>query len=234
MPGCEGFDPATEYDNLLLHGILSPLCFLLQMGVLSKGPGESPLPLAERVARRLSSADLVMNLNYDTLFELGAQRAGHALSFLPRPAAPGHLAISKPHGSMNLLVDFKAGRIGFSPTLYAGPVQPADGTRNYVGFVPPRFGKQYDQHPVAEVIIEATARFEPTTLTFWGVGLTDSDHDLLALYRTWSARAETVEFINPGRSDVERAAGLLGRDVTRFTNVDAWERGGGEIIRLQA
>lgn len=232
VPGCEGFDPATEYDNLLLHGILSPLCFLLQMGVLSRGPEESPLPLAERVARRLSSADLVLNLNYDTLFELGAQRAGHALSFAPRPVAPGHLAISKPHGSMNLLVDLKAGRFGFSPTLYAGSIQPADGTRNYVGFVSPRFGKQYDQHPVAEAIIEATAPFEPSTVTFWGVGLTDSDHDLLALYRTWSRRSETVEFINPGRYDVERAARLVGRAVIHFADVAAWERGDGDMVKM--
>lgn len=229
-PGCEGFDPATEYENLLLHGILGPLTFLLIMGLLKPGPeGDPPLPLARQVAERLRPDDLVVNLNYDTVFELGAEQAGHSLAFVPNQGDANSLRIAKPHGSLNLFLNATRDAFWFAQPQIVGGLQPSDGSRNYLGFVPPRFGKQYDQHPIAAAILEPVAVMNPTVVTFWGIGLTDSDQDLLAIFRRW-ARSAAVEFINPSASDATRAAQLLGAPVARFDSVDAWRAGDGQPI----
>lgn len=229
-PGCEAYDPATEYENLLLHGILGPLTVLLILGLLKPGPqGDPDLPLTRQVAARLRPVDLVVNLNYDTVFELGAQQAGHQIAFLPNRPSSSELPIAKPHGSLNLFLSPSRDRFWFSqPQIVAG-IQPADGSRNYLGFVPPRFEKQYDQHPIAEAILERVAPLIPTVVTFWGIGLTDSDHDLLAIFRRW-ARSAAVEFINPSQADAARAARLLGVPVLQFPDVDAWTQGRGRAL----
>ena len=45
VPGHEHFQPASEYENLLLHGILNPLVFLLVDGLLKHGVKSTPLPV---------------------------------------------------------------------------------------------------------------------------------------------------------------------------------------------
>jgi hypothetical protein len=105
---------------------------------------------------------------------------------------------------MNLIVNSKRQGFCFARPLLAGSVQPGDGSTNYSGFVPPRFNKSYNQHPVAQMIIEATKVIEPTEVIFWGVGLTDSDQDLLNLYRRWCHRANQVDFINPSKPAATR------------------------------
>jgi hypothetical protein len=58
LPGREAFDPASEYENLLLHGILVPLTFLLVEGLLKPAPdGSVNLPVTRRVAGRLRPGD---------------------------------------------------------------------------------------------------------------------------------------------------------------------------------
>lgn len=212
-----------HWENLLYHGILSPLTFLLLQGLWANGL-LARLPVAQSVARRLVPGDAVMDLNYDTLFEIGAEQAGHSLAFLPNTPRSGELIVSKPHGSLNLVVreEGDSAVFTFGRLNWPGMPQPADGSRNYLGFVPPRFNKQYAQHPIAQAILAATSPLSPDVLTFWGVGLADSDHDLLELYRGWSQQAARVEVINPNAAAAARAERLLGRPVTHFGRLDLW------------
>lgn len=92
VPGNEHFQPSTEYENLLLHGILNPLVFLLVDGLFKHGVETTPLPLTQTVAGRLEPGDTVLNLNYDTIFEIGAEQAGHELVFLPNKPTKASLA----------------------------------------------------------------------------------------------------------------------------------------------
>ena len=123
---------------------------------------------------------------------------------------------------MNLLVNMNNQSFYFARPLFAGSIQPSDGATNFAGFVPPRFNKQYSQHPVAHRIIETTKVVEPRHVIFWGVGLTDSDQDLLDLYRNWCHRADQVDFINPSATDVQRAARLLKVTVCHYGSVHEW------------
>jgi hypothetical protein len=59
-------------------------------------------------------------------------------------------------------------------------------------------------------------------LTFWGIGLTDSDIDLLTVYREACDSADAVEFVNPSVSACATAARLLGRTVTHYPTLDKW------------
>lgn len=223
VPGHKNFDPASEYENLLYHGILNPLVFLLVSGLFSHGVETTPLTLARTVAGNLRPGDTVLNLNYDTIFEIGAEQAGHELVFLPNEPKKTSLTMSKPHGSMNLFVDRKRQGFWFAKPYFAGSVQPANGSRNYVGIVPPRLNKSYTQHPVAHAIIEATKGIEPEHLIFWGVGLTESDTDLLDLYTRWCHGVDQVDIINPSVADVERAKKLLDVDARQHNNVADWD-----------
>ncbi len=234
LPGNENFVPSSEYENLLLHGILSPLTFILIQGLLRpKADGAVDLPLARRVAARLRPDDLVVNLNYDTIFELGAEQAGHQLSFIPGSSESGRLSIAKPHGSFNLFINKSQDGFWFSPTLFAGGIQPGDGSSNFAAFVPPRFGKTYAQHPVAAAIIQPLHSVEPWVVTFWGIGLTDSDTDLLDLFRFWSRRA-AVEFVNPDKQAAYRASALLGVPVCYFRSLEDWERQRSEHLQARS
>ncbi len=221
-PGNQDFHPPSEYENLLYHGILNPLVFLLVDGLFKHGVETTPLLLTQTIVGHLHPGDTVLNLNYDTIFEIGAEQAGHKLVFLPNKPTKDCLAVSKPHGSMNLFVDPEQRSLYFARPLFAGSVQPGDGSTNYAGIVPPRLNKQYAQHPAAHIIIEATKSIEPTHVIFWGVGLTDSDKDLLDLYRSWCRSANQVDFINPSVAHVEAARDLLDVSARQYNNVADW------------
>jgi len=214
---------AGEWENLLYHGILNPLVFLLSQGLWEKGPMGQPMVVAQSVAKHLKAGDGVINLNYDTIFEVGAVQVGHDLVFLPNKPESSKLMISKPHGSINLIVDLERNSFAFGKLDWPGLPQPSNGRRNYPGFVPPRYNKSYAQHPVAYTIVEASRFLSPRMLTFWGVGLTDSDSDLLELYRRWCSEAERVEFINPNIAAAERARALLGVPISHFFRIEEWE-----------
>jgi hypothetical protein len=223
LPGHEQFKPASLYDNLLYHGILRPFTFVLLQGLLKDSVQNAPLALTKTVAGHLKPGDAVLNLNYDTIFEIGAEQAGHKLAFLPNKPSADYLAVSKPHGSFNLLVT--EGGFYFAKPYFAGDVQPSDGSTNYGGFVPPRLNKHYDQHPIAHTILQATKEIQPTSVVFWGIGLTESDTDLLSLYQHWTRSAQKVEFINPSVNDLDKAKVLLGVDVDHYSTVADWNAG---------
>jgi hypothetical protein len=72
------------------------------------------------------------------------------------------------------------------------------------------------------MILEGLRDFKPPVVTLWGVGLTDSDLDLLEIYRMATHGAGRIEFINPTREAFERAQRLLERSAEHYSSLDAW------------
>ncbi len=219
-PGHENYKPSSLYDNLLLHGILGPLTFLLIQGLFKNGIENPPLELSKTVASCLAPGDAVLNLNYDTIFEIGAEQAGHKLVFIPNTPSADSLSIIKPHGSFNLLTTKEY--FYFAKPYFTGSVQPSDGSTNFGGFVPPRLNKRYDQHPIAQILIQSIRNFMPESIIFWGIGMTTSDRDLLSLFQQWCHSAKKVDFINPSVDDTEKARKLLNVDIRQHKNTTEW------------
>jgi hypothetical protein len=154
------------------------------------------LEAGKLVSGRLEDGDLALSLNYDPMFEIAAIQQGHQLTYVPHRVSRKSILVAKPHGSFNLLADEKSSRFAHPDCI--GPVtSSADNFRSYRAIVPPRFNKQYAQHPIARIIINGIVSLRPYIMTFWGVGLTDSDTDLLDLYRKWIASTSDTEVINP-------------------------------------
>lgn len=211
-----------DWDNLIYHGVLNPLTFLLLMGFYKSGEGIQQLEAGKLVARRLADGDLVMNLNYDTLFEIAAVQAGHQLTYIPDDLTNGRgLLVAKPHGSLNLLAD--ESKFWFSqPDCIGALPSSGDNFRNYRAIVPPRFNKTYEQHPIAHLILRRVVQARPDTVTLWGVGLADSDADLLDVYSNWGASGAVVEIINPDANVAARAASTFGRNVRHCSTLEEW------------
>ena len=209
------------WQNLLLHGIGSPLQLVLLEGFFHIRFGWRPLRFAQSVGRMLSPGDAVLNLNYDTLFELGLQQASIPFSYAPRTARSNEVLICKPHGSLNLVVDEQRGRFSFEQPGWLGVPAPP-GTISFSGLLPPRYNKSYSQVPVARSILAPLAESHPDAVSFWGVGLTTSDADLVDLYRTWMLDCKRVEVINPDDSVAFAAEKLLSRDVHHYQSIQSW------------
>jgi hypothetical protein len=129
--------------------------------------------------------------------------------------------VAKPHGSFNLLADENSFLFAHPDCIGALP-SGADNFRNHRAIVPPRFNKQYAQHPIARVIINGIVNFRPDAVTYWGVGLTDSDADLLDIYRKWMYSTSIVEVINPDAAVSNRAARMFKRDIRHFPTLEEW------------
>ena len=91
-------------------------------------------------------------------------------------------------------------------------------------FVPPRLNKSYEQHQIAKTIINSVVSRRPNILTFWGVGLTSSDIDLLHLYKNWGQKCKSIEVINVDKGVACTVKKLLDTDVSYFTSVEEWEK----------
>lgn len=208
----------SPYENLLFRGLVWPLGNLLRRGLLSKGEA-SPLPLHQVLAHSLGPGDIVLNLNYDTVLELSLRAAGVPFSYAPAQQQNAVL-VAKPHGSLNLY----SGNEGFvfSDNLLPNDLQPANGMTNFAGSVPPRFGKEIAQHPVAKIIFSAIEGLRSDEVIFWGTSIPQSDHDLTIIYRSWSQAARVVSFINPSIPDWANASELLGRDLVRYDSIEIW------------
>lgn len=210
------------WDNLLYHGIGSPLQFLMLQCFFENGSGWKDLALSKRVAASLGLADLVLNLNYDTVFELALWQANRPFAYSPNVPNADQLLVCKPHGSLNMVSNDQA--FAFGQPDWLGMPQPK-GFQSYSGLIPPRLNKSYSQHPIARMILEPVAARAPEKITMWGVGLTDSDVDLTELYKTWASRAREIEVINPSHDAAERVRTLTSCNVVHFSSVTEWERG---------
>ena len=211
-----------EWENLTMHGILNPLVFLLSQGLWSKGITDAPLKLSPIVAEKLDGGDVVLDLNYDTLFEIGAKQAGKKITFLPNLPPADALWIAKPHGSINMVVDVQNHSFTFGRLDWPGSPQPANGARNYAGFIPPRFNKRFSDHPAAGIILEPIWNLTPAVVTFWGVGFTKSDADLAELYARWCSVCQTIEVINPDHNVSNTLKSEFGDKVYHYDGVEGW------------
>lgn len=210
-----------DWENLVHHGILNPLSFLLNKTFYQNGVGVRQLEAGKLVSGRLEDGDLVLNLNYDTIFEIAAIQQGHQLTYVPHQASRKSILIAKPHGSFNLLADDKSFWFAHPDCIGAVP-SGADKFRNHRAIVPPRFDKKYDGHPIARIIFDGIVSFDPDIVTFWGVGLADSDADLLDVYRKWIASTSAIEVINPDAAVAARAMRIFKRDIRHCATLEDW------------
>lgn len=222
-------DDGELWEALAWDGVLTNLyneCITQFPGF---GPAHSmhALLAGQAVGRCLVPGDRVVNLNYDTLFDLALQQAGRFSIYAPEPPARGAILIYKPHGSFNLYAHRSTGDAFFAdPSQMRGSVALQDSSGRVwspaAAIVPPRFGKTYGQHPSAAKILSGLATFKPEIVTFWGIGLTSSDIDLLALYRTACENAPHIEFVNPDVNAFEHTRRLIGRSMQHFERLTDW------------
>lgn len=208
-----------------VHDAIYLKLFVLFTEQFGLGVGR-PMLAGQQVARLLTADDVVLNLNYDICFDLALKQVGHSVCYAPE-AAPSAVKILKPHGSMNFYVNVENGNCFFEqPDTIAGSVgipDPAGGVYFVQhGIIPPRLNKTYEQHPCAATILDAARPFVPKEMTFWGVGLTDSDVDLLAIYREAATAATRIDFISPCAAAHQKAIRLLEKDIIHFATLDEW------------
>jgi len=217
--------PGGHWEDLLYHGIGRPLADAQMTCFYQDAVGFRPLELSQRVARRFGAGDFILNLNYDTVFEIALQQLGRPFSYAPSRPNAGDLIVCKPHGSLNLVSNARGFKFGQPDLVY---FLPPPGFQSFSGLVPPRLEKRYDQHPIAGAILTGAAERRPTGLTFWGIGLTESDHDLLSLYRAWASQARFVDVINPDPAVAATAKDLFPCPVRAYATLDAWDAAGDE------
>jgi hypothetical protein len=218
-------DHPTAWNDLLRFGFLVPITAAM-LDQFKDGTGWRPLQAGSLVSALLSAGDLVVNLNYDTVFEIAVQAAGKPLSYLPNFNSD-HVMIAKPHGSVNLLVNEKKRTFSFGMPQITGTVVPTPDDSLADSILPPRLNKHYSQHPFAHLILDATLAFRPNELIFWGVGFTQSDLDLNALYARLAMTAEFVSVINPCNRTKEAASEITRRATLYFPSLDSWLRSRG-------
>jgi hypothetical protein len=71
-------------------------------------------------------------------------------------------------------------------------------------------------------ILTPASNRNPDEIVMWGVGLTESDVELVDLYRRWAHHATQVSVINPSEAVARKAESLLSTRVTWFESVLAW------------
>jgi hypothetical protein len=183
--------------------------------------------LGTRVAAHLRAGDRIINLNYDTAFDIALQQARKFILYSPAEDAEA-VIVYKPHGSFNLYANRESGDFFFSnPCKPRGSPDVEDGSGGIwslsAAIIAPRLHKGYKAHPIAQYILSHLADHHPSVVTFWGVGLADSDGDLLDIYMPACASAQRVEFVNPDAAAYDRALRLLGVPIIQHKDLDSWE-----------
>jgi hypothetical protein len=217
--GPNGDPPPTFWTDMQYHGIGNALTIYIIQCFHESGVGWRDLALTKSVAGRYGPGDLVLNLNYDTVFEIALEQLGRPFVYSPNKPAANELIVCKPHGSLNLVTN-EAG-FTFGQPDWLGMPEP-QGFHSFQGFVPPRLNKSYAQHPIAKIMLDSIRGRHPKQLAMWGVGLTDSDADLLALYTAWAKRSGSVDIINPSHEVAERAEQLFKCSVRHFSDLSDW------------
>jgi hypothetical protein len=212
------------WESFIYEGIYFKL-FALFTQQFGMGLGRA-MQAGYRVITQLAPGDVVLNLNYDILFDLALVQSGKPFCYAPE-VHPGMVSLLKPHGSINLYVNLSNGNCFFEePHRIHGSVRIPDragGTFSpYGGILPPRLNKSYEQQPFAEHILSTGRPFLPRVVTFWGVGLTASDQDLLSLYKEATAWSKIIEFINPDEQACRNAEKMLGKRIRYFSSLDKW------------
>lgn len=207
------------WENLLYHGIGSPIQTMMILCFAENRGAWKEFKLTKTIATALKASDLVLNLNYDTVFELTLEQLGRTFKYAPNVTENGEIVICKPHGSLNMVANAQG--FTFGQPGWLGMPQPS-GYRSYSGLIPPRMNKNFDQHPISRMIVQSVENRKPQELIFWGVGLTKSDIDLLNLYKRWAVHAEKILFINPDPNVSKNAAKLLNCKVQNHEGATNW------------
>ena len=207
------------WDNMLCHGIGSPLQLNMIECFYENGRGWKPLKQSHSLISHLDPGDLVLNLNYDTVFELALEQMGISFCYSPNDIGTNDVLVAKPHGSLNMVVnnrEFKFGQPGWlgMPQL--------SGYLSYSGIIPPQLNKDYSQHPISAMILAPVQERRPEAIIMWGVGLTESDVDLVLLYRQWAKSAKTIDVINPSAEVAGKVSDLCKATVRHFPVLDNW------------
>lgn len=215
-------DNSLDYwDNLLTNGVAQPLVTSLIQWMNVNGQGFISLDVSKSIIPYLKNGDLIINLNYDTIFEIALEQERKPFRYSPNYDLDC-INIAKPHGSINMVVFPEKNGFQFSsdPKWMGQPEHPEG--YSYIGMVPPRSNKRYEQHPVARTIIQSLEKLKATEMIFWGVGLTESDVDLLSLYRNFSTNIKNIDVINPDISVHKKIRKLLGTSTRSYTSLTSW------------
>jgi hypothetical protein len=103
--GPGGEKPATFWDDLQYHGIGNALMSYIIECFFENGVGWRDLALSKSVAKHYGAGDLVLNLNYDTVFELALEQLAFPFAYSPNAPRADELIVCKPHGSLNLVAN---------------------------------------------------------------------------------------------------------------------------------
>jgi len=213
-------DEHGEYwENLLYHGVGSPLGLLMIQCFFENRVGWKKLRQSQMMISYLDSVDAVLNLNYDTVFELALEQLARPFCYSPNKPSGREILVAKPHGSLNMVMNNSG--FTFGQPSWLGMPQPP-GYRSFSGIIPPRLNKSCAQHPAAAMIIEPLNNRRPDHVIMWGVGLTESDVDLVSLYRAWMESANTIDVINPSAKVAEKVADICDTHVSHFSALDDW------------
>jgi hypothetical protein len=185
------------------------------------GKGWKDFAVAKSLASHLMPPDIIINLNYDTVFELSIRQLGIQFHYSPKPPSQDSILVAKPHGSLNMVMNNNSFTFG-RPDWLGSPE--ASGYRSYSGIIPPRLNKSYIQHPAAKMILAPVYNTNPKRVIMWGVGLTESDADLLEVYQHWAKSAQSFDIINPSAHVAEKASSLFPCEVRHFPSVTEWEK----------
>jgi hypothetical protein len=71
------------WGNFLYHGLGNPISFMMLQCFHENGKGWNNFLVSRSIAKHLKNGDLVLNLNYDTIFELSLQQEN--IDFLYTP-----------------------------------------------------------------------------------------------------------------------------------------------------
>jgi hypothetical protein len=209
------------WSNFLYHGVGMPLSESIMFSFFVNGSGFADLKLSKQAASWLEPGDLVLSLNYDTIFEMALDQAKRPFVYAPELANAKQIKVCKPHGSLNLMVGEAGDFFTFGQADYLGAVQPP-GMRSFMGLVPPTLNKQYARHPIAQRMVKSVKRRHPQEMTFWGLGFTESDADLFDLFRLWARSVKYIDVINPDRGVAPRIGAALARPYCQYDSLDAW------------
>jgi hypothetical protein len=211
------------WEDLLYLGVFNPLtCLFAENGFFENGVGWRQLRTYQAMAKKLRAGDLVVNLNYEPLFEMGAVQAEVKFAYVPLSPEPEDFLVAKPHGSFNMIVE--KGNFYFSEPNIIGSATVVREERDiFRGIIPPRFDKTYQQHPIANRIFNDIRNYTPESVTFWGVGFNSSDGDLIDIYRGWCDQAANVFLIHPNpNSELNDAELMFKRPVAHLQKPEDW------------
>lgn len=212
------------WDNMLHQGFGFPFAQIIINCFHVNGKGTKELLLSKKVASLLGPGDLVVNLNYDTVFEQAVNQLDSQFTYCPDMDA-AKIMICKPHGSLNMFINSSATSsatafiFGKPEYLGSGATQ---GWYNYLALVPPRSNKTYEQNPISKILIDQIKCFSPEEISFWGVGFTESDVDLIELFKRWSVSQPTINVVNPDYRVCQKMEKILDCKTIHYNSVDSW------------